>query len=73
LIAARKSLKLSLEKSKAIGLALGKTGPRFDEIEQFPLIFRFVSFQILFLLCEGKTIFHFNPRQRDFLHDDDNS
>lgn len=34
LIAARKSLKLSLEKSKAIGLALGKTGPRFDEIEQ---------------------------------------
>lgn len=34
LIAARKSLKSSLEKSKAIGLALGKTGPRFDEIEQ---------------------------------------
>ncbi|CAH2077359.1 unnamed protein product [Thlaspi arvense] len=34
LIAARKSLKSSLEKSKSIGLALGKTGPRFDEIEQ---------------------------------------
>uniref|UniRef100_A0A1J3DP31 Exocyst subunit Exo70 family protein n=1 Tax=Noccaea caerulescens TaxID=107243 RepID=A0A1J3DP31_NOCCA len=34
LIAARQSLKSSLEKSKAIGLALGKTGPRFDEIEQ---------------------------------------
>ncbi|XP_010432851.1 PREDICTED: exocyst complex component EXO70A1-like [Camelina sativa] len=34
LLAARKSLKSSLEKSKAIGLALGKTGPRFDEIEQ---------------------------------------
>ncbi|VVB10829.1 unnamed protein product [Arabis nemorensis] len=39
LIAARKSLKSSLEKSKAIGLALGKTGPRFDEIEQrLPLL-----------------------------------
>lgn len=34
LIAARKSLKSSLDKSKAIGLALGKTGPRFDEIEE---------------------------------------
>lgn len=34
LIAARTSLKSSLEKSKAIGLALSKTGPRFDEIEQ---------------------------------------
>ncbi|CAA7015252.1 unnamed protein product [Microthlaspi erraticum] len=34
LISARKSLQSSLEKSKAIGLALGKTGPRFDEIEQ---------------------------------------
>ncbi|XP_010438025.1 PREDICTED: exocyst complex component EXO70A1-like isoform X2 [Camelina sativa] len=34
LLAAKKSLKSSLEKSKAIGLALGKTGPRFDEIEQ---------------------------------------
>ncbi|KAG2243815.1 hypothetical protein Bca52824_094330 [Brassica carinata] len=34
LIAARNSLKSSLEKSKAIGLSLGKTGPRFDEIEQ---------------------------------------
>ncbi|KAF8110853.1 hypothetical protein N665_0078s0047 [Sinapis alba] len=34
LIAARNSLKSSLEKSKAIGLALGKTSPRFDEIEQ---------------------------------------
>ncbi|ESQ54036.1 hypothetical protein EUTSA_v10024589mg [Eutrema salsugineum] len=34
LIAARKHLKSSLEKSKAIGFALGKTGPRFDEIEQ---------------------------------------
>ncbi|CAL9227606.1 unnamed protein product [Arabidopsis halleri] len=39
LIAARKSLKLSLEKSKAIGLALSKTGPRFEEIEQrLPLL-----------------------------------
>ncbi|CAI0376422.1 unnamed protein product [Linum tenue] len=34
LIAARKSLKLSLEKSKSLGLALGKAGPRLDEINQ---------------------------------------
>ncbi|KAL1210466.1 Exocyst complex component EXO70I [Cardamine amara subsp. amara] len=34
LIDARKSLKSSLEKSKAIGLALGKTGPRFVEIAE---------------------------------------
>ncbi|XP_057423884.1 exocyst complex component EXO70A1 [Lotus japonicus] len=33
LICARKSLKLSLEKSKAVGLALEKAGPRFDEIK----------------------------------------
>ncbi|KAF5743390.1 exocyst complex component EXO70A1 [Tripterygium wilfordii] len=34
LVAATKSLKLSLEKSKAIGLALKKAGPRLDEINQ---------------------------------------
>ncbi|XP_057959456.1 exocyst complex component EXO70A1 [Malania oleifera] len=34
LISARKSLKLSLEKSKALGSALGKAGPRFEEINQ---------------------------------------
>lgn len=34
LVSARKSLKLSLEKSKAIGLSLEKTGPRLDEINQ---------------------------------------
>ncbi|KAK7859613.1 exocyst complex component exo70a1 [Quercus suber] len=34
LISARKSLKLSLEKSKALGLALGKAGPRLEEINQ---------------------------------------
>ncbi|CAN1341481.1 Exocyst complex component EXO70I [Linum perenne] len=34
LIAARKSLKLSLEKSKSLGAALGKSGPRLDEINQ---------------------------------------
>lgn len=34
LIAARKSLKLNLEKSRAIGLALEKIGPRIDEINQ---------------------------------------
>ncbi|CAH8387436.1 unnamed protein product [Eruca vesicaria subsp. sativa] len=34
LMSARKSLKSSLEKSKAIGLALERTGPRFAEIEQ---------------------------------------
>uniref|UniRef100_A0A6N2KCD1 Exocyst subunit Exo70 family protein n=1 Tax=Salix viminalis TaxID=40686 RepID=A0A6N2KCD1_SALVM len=32
LIAARESLKLSLEKSKALGFALEKAGPRLDEI-----------------------------------------
>ncbi|KAE8710509.1 WRKY protein isoform 1 [Hibiscus syriacus] len=34
LIAARKSLKLSLEKSKTLGLALEKAGPRIEEINQ---------------------------------------
>ncbi|KAL0679876.1 hypothetical protein Bca4012_007857 [Brassica carinata] len=34
LIAATNHLKSSLEKSKAIGLALERTSPRFDEIEQ---------------------------------------
>lgn len=34
LIAARKSLKLSLDKSKSVGLALEKTGPRLEEIKQ---------------------------------------
>ncbi|XP_061950774.1 exocyst complex component EXO70A1-like isoform X2 [Populus nigra] len=34
LIAARKSLKLSLEKSKALGFSLEKAGPRLDEINQ---------------------------------------
>ncbi|WCJ30502.1 exocyst subunit exo70 family protein G1 [Euphorbia peplus] len=34
LIDARKSLKLSLEKSKALGSALAKAGSRFDEINQ---------------------------------------
>ncbi|KAK9266065.1 hypothetical protein L1049_019192 [Liquidambar formosana] len=34
LISARKSLKASLEKSKALGLALNKAGPRLDEIHQ---------------------------------------
>ncbi|TYI48022.1 hypothetical protein E1A91_D13G217300v1 [Gossypium mustelinum] len=34
LIAARKSLKLSLEKSKTLGLALEKAGPRLEEINQ---------------------------------------
>ena len=34
LIAASKSLRVSLEKSKALGLALDKTGPRLDEINQ---------------------------------------
>ncbi|KAE9599442.1 hypothetical protein Lal_00039486 [Lupinus albus] len=34
LISARKSLKLSLEKSKSIGLALQKSGPRLEEISQ---------------------------------------
>lgn len=34
LMAARKSLKLSLEKSKALGFALEKAGPRLDEINQ---------------------------------------
>ncbi|XP_050264526.1 exocyst complex component EXO70A1 [Quercus robur] len=34
LISARKSLKLSLEKSRALGLALGKAGPRLEEINQ---------------------------------------
>ncbi|KDP33456.1 hypothetical protein JCGZ_07027 [Jatropha curcas] len=34
LLAARKSLKLSLEKSKALGSALQKAGPRLDEINQ---------------------------------------
>ncbi|KAJ6758745.1 EXOCYST COMPLEX PROTEIN EXO70 [Salix koriyanagi] len=34
LIAARESLKLSLEKSKALGFALEKAGPRLDEINQ---------------------------------------
>ncbi|KAM7267412.1 hypothetical protein ACFE04_009578 [Oxalis oulophora] len=34
LIAASKSLKLSLEKSETLGLALEKTGPRLDEIKQ---------------------------------------
>lgn len=34
LITAAKSLKLSLDKSKSIGLALEKAGPRFDEIRQ---------------------------------------
>lgn len=34
LMAARKSLKLSLEKSKGLGLALAKAGPRLDEIHQ---------------------------------------
>ncbi|KAJ9184146.1 hypothetical protein P3X46_007917 [Hevea brasiliensis] len=34
LIAARKSLKLSLDKSKALGFALDKAGPRLDEIKQ---------------------------------------
>ncbi|KAF9616319.1 hypothetical protein IFM89_029095 [Coptis chinensis] len=32
LLAARKSLKISLEKSKAVGFALEKTGPRLEEI-----------------------------------------
>lgn len=32
LLAARKSLKTSLEKSKALGVALDKTGPRLEEI-----------------------------------------
>lgn len=34
LIAASKSLRVSLDKSKAIGLALEKAGPRFEEINQ---------------------------------------
>ncbi|EEF46801.1 exocyst complex component EXO70A1 [Ricinus communis] len=34
LIAARKSLKLSLDKSKALGSSLEKAGPRLDEINQ---------------------------------------
>ncbi|GKV03049.1 hypothetical protein SLEP1_g15416 [Rubroshorea leprosula] len=34
LMAARNSLKLSLEKSKALGLALEKAGPRLEEISQ---------------------------------------
>jgi len=34
LIAARKSLKLNLEKSKALGFSLEKAGPRLDEINQ---------------------------------------
>ncbi|KAJ8763755.1 hypothetical protein K2173_003537 [Erythroxylum novogranatense] len=34
LIAAKKSLKLSLDKSKSLGLALNKAGPRLDEINQ---------------------------------------
>ncbi|KAG8636450.1 exocyst complex component EXO70A1 [Manihot esculenta] len=34
LIAARKSLKLSLDRSKALGFALEKAGPRLDEIKQ---------------------------------------
>ncbi|KAL5699643.1 hypothetical protein ACHQM5_030518 [Ranunculus cassubicifolius] len=34
LLAARKSLKSSLEKSKALGYALEKTGPRLEEISQ---------------------------------------
>ncbi|XP_059662066.1 exocyst complex component EXO70A1 [Cornus florida] len=34
LISARKSLKISLEKSKALGLALEKAGPRLDEMNQ---------------------------------------
>ncbi|KAF7830183.1 exocyst complex component EXO70A1 [Senna tora] len=34
LISAKKSLKLSLEKSKALGLALEKAGPRLEEISQ---------------------------------------
>ncbi|KAI4316210.1 hypothetical protein L6164_024210 [Bauhinia variegata] len=34
LISARKSLKLSLEKSKSLGLALEKAGPRLEEISQ---------------------------------------
>lgn len=34
LLAARKSLKSSLEKSKALGVALEKTGPRLEEISQ---------------------------------------
>ncbi|KAK6912439.1 Exocyst complex subunit Exo70, C-terminal [Dillenia turbinata] len=34
LISARKSLKISLEKSKTIGIALQKAGPRLDEINQ---------------------------------------
>ncbi|KAI3932719.1 hypothetical protein MKW98_012690 [Papaver atlanticum] len=32
LVSARKSLKISLEKSKALGFALDKTGPRLEEI-----------------------------------------
>ncbi|KAJ4834039.1 hypothetical protein Tsubulata_049126, partial [Turnera subulata] len=34
LMAARKSLKLSIEKSRVLGLALAKAGPRLDEIHQ---------------------------------------
>lgn len=34
LVAASKSLRVSLEKSKALGLALEKTGPRLEEINQ---------------------------------------
>lgn len=34
LISAKKSLKLSLEKSKSLGLALEKAGPRLEEISQ---------------------------------------
>ncbi|XP_068643635.1 exocyst complex component EXO70A1 [Aristolochia californica] len=34
LVAARKSLKISLEKSKALAFALEKAGPRLDEINQ---------------------------------------
>ncbi|RDX86697.1 Exocyst complex component EXO70A1, partial [Mucuna pruriens] len=34
LISATKSLKLSLEKSKSVGLALNKAGPRLDEVRQ---------------------------------------
>jgi exocyst complex protein 7 len=34
LVSARKFLKSNLEKSKALGLAVEKSGPRFDEINQ---------------------------------------
>ncbi|KAF6161778.1 hypothetical protein GIB67_013855 [Kingdonia uniflora] len=39
LVAARKSLRISLDKSKALSFALDKTGPRFEEINQrLPLL-----------------------------------